>query len=80
MTFSEINMKTILRWRWFKVFLGEYEWYRKLYGGWWVYVHIDEPCYSTMWLDVPLYTGDKTYREPCWRGTPEFIYYEYYEY
>ncbi len=63
--------KYAIQWIWFKVFLGEYEWYRKLHGGWWAHVHIDEPCNSCMWLDVPLYMDD-SYREGNWRGTPEF--------
>lgn len=71
---SLVNMKSIIRWVWFKVFLGEYDWYRKLYGGMWVYTYI-EPCHSVMWLDVPLYIDD-SYRESTWRGTPEFRNYE----
>lgn len=64
-------MKTIIRWVWFACFFGNYEWYRKLYGGKWVFVNVEEPCYSAMWLKIP---DDATeeYREYNWRGTPIF--------
>jgi len=68
-------MKRIIRWRWFACFLSQFEWYRKLHGGLWVHVHVEEPCYSLMWLDCPEGV-DETYREWNWRGTPEFRNYD----
>jgi hypothetical protein len=68
-------MRRLVRWGWFACFLGNYEWYRRLYGGLWAHVHVDEPCYSCMWLNCPA-GADETYREWNWRGTPEFRNYD----
>jgi hypothetical protein len=62
-------MKTFIRWIWFRILFGQYEWYRKLHGGKWMMTHIEEPVYSVMWLDIPD-DADETYREYNWRGTP----------
>ncbi len=67
-------MKSILKSGWLAYFLCEYKWYRKYYGGNWAQTHIEEPCYSCMWLRIP----DKAttdYREMNWRGTPRFEFY-----
>lgn len=68
-------MRRLVRWGWFACFLGNYEWYRRLYGGLWAHVHVEEPCYSCMWLNCPE-GADETYREWNWRGTPEFRNYD----
>ena len=68
-------LRCLVRWSWFACFLGNYEWYRKLYGGLWAHVHVEEPCYSCMWLNCPA-GADESYREGNWRGTPEFRNYD----
>lgn len=68
-------LRRLVRWRWFACFLGNYEWYRRLYGGLWARVHVEDPCYSCMWLNCPE-DADETYREWNWRGTPEFRNYD----
>jgi len=67
-------MKKILNWVWFGVFFCEYRWYRKMAGGKWARTHIEEPCYSLMWLKIPK-DATTEYREGNWRGTPTFEFY-----
>ena len=74
-TINKDWISSFIRWSWFGVFFHNYEWYRKLYGGLWAHVHVDEPCYSCMWLNCPD-GADETYREWNWRGTPNFRYYK----
>ena len=64
-------MKKFIRWSWFACFLGEFEWYRRLYGGKWARVWVDDPCYSCLWLNLPDWANE-SYRELNWRGKPEF--------
>jgi hypothetical protein len=36
--------------------------------------HLDHPVCSTLWLPVPD-SATPDYREPLWRGTPDFVDY-----
>lgn len=69
-----IFLRVIIRWAWFECFLSEFEWYRRLHGGYWAHVHVDFPVCSTLWLKVPGIPSPG-YREPLWRGEPEFVFY-----
>lgn len=53
-----------------RIFLSEYRWFRKWYGGKWFQTHVDFPVCSFMWLSVPDDAEPGIYREPLWRGTP----------
>lgn len=59
-------MKTIL-----KLFLSEFEFYRRWHGGKWARTIVDFPVCSLLWLDIPDW-ADENYREPLWRCTPSF--------
>lgn len=60
----------IIKWSWFKIFLSDYQWYRRAYGGHWELWYIDHPICSSMWLDVKQCSVGTSYREPGWRGSP----------
>lgn len=68
-------IRKFARLRWIACFLSEYEWFRKIHGGKWMRTHVDYPVCSCLWLPV---SDDATpeYREPLWRGTPEFVDYD----
>ena len=68
-------VRRFVRWSWFGCFLGEYEWYRRLYGGKWMQTHVDGPVNGCIWLNVPEW-ATPSYREPLWRGTPLFVDYD----
>ena len=67
-------MRRLVRRLRLECFFGEREWYRRLHGGKWMRTHLDFPVCSTLWLPVPDH-ATPNYREPLWRGTPDFVDY-----
>ena len=62
-------MMNLFRLFWFKHLLGNFQWYRKWYGGRWEFHYIDV-CHSSMWLDMHPDRKWPEWVQPCSHGTP----------
>lgn len=69
-------IRKFLHWtRWPLSFLSEYQWYRRLHGGYWANCMVDWPVCSVVWCDVAAEDFNQhgeSYREPLWRGKPDW--------
>lgn len=53
-----------------RAILGDFQWYRRWYGGVWELWWVDYPVCTAVWHDVPEPTGRGPRPTPLCRGTP----------